>query len=161
MLEMNRKAITLFGRLFGVEKSTVWIGNEKYLTRWILYVGGGTLRLHKFWRGDDGRASHTHPWWFITFPLAPYIEDVYRQGIWKGRRVVKAFRPHFRSAKFEHIVISRAVQKVDTDMFAVATLPYWARDPRPFYTIVISGHRSNAWGFYPEPGLFIYWRDYK
>lgn len=131
-------------RWWGFERSTVAHEGRKYLDRWILYVGGGTLRLHKFWRGDDDRASHTHPWWFWTFPLSSYVERVFSQGVELGSRVVRAGRPHFRSASFEHIVVGRL-----------------GGSTKPFWTIVISGTRVNAWGFYPKPGEFIYWKEYQ
>lgn len=132
------------GRSFGFERSTIWIGHEKYLDRWIIYFGWGTLRLHKFWRGDDVRASHTHPWKFWTFPLTTYEEDVYHRGTWMRTKRVQRFRWHARSADFEHIVMGRAD---------------W--NGKPFYTLVITGDRTNKWGFYPRPGEFIYWRDYR
>jgi hypothetical protein len=141
---MKRYTIDIGDWRFGVEKSTVVIDGLQYLTRWILYCGG-TLRLHKFHRGDDDRASHTHPWWFITFPLSAYVEDVFHRGKWAGRRTVKPFRFYYRESGFEHIVAGR----------------YPRRDRRPFYTIVITGHRTNLWGFYPKPGKFISYLDYK
>jgi len=159
---MWRKTIGKAGRLWGVEKSTVYIDGAKYLTRWILYVGFGTLRLHKFWRGDDDRASHTHPWWFITIPFASYGEYLFEKGLVRQQsarwphgpvvRIVRAWRPHFRRATFEHRVIGRLRQEARL---------LWYVDPRPFYTLVITGPRTNAWGFYPEPDKFVPWRDYK
>lgn len=132
------------GRAFGFERSTIWIGVQKYMDRWIIYFGWGTLRLHKFYRGDDERASHTHPWRFWTFPLTDYLEAVYERGEFKRLNVVRAFRIHERPATYEHIVIGRE-GCID----------------KPFYTLVLSGERTNAWGFYPRPDEFIPWRDYR
>jgi len=123
---------------FGLEHSLIG-DTEKYLERWIIYVGGGTLRLHKFWQGDDDRAPHDHPWWFVTFPLRSYEEIVVENAV-KIRRTVKAFRFHYRSAKFRHIVIGAG---------------------KPFYTFVITGTRTNAWGFWPGSETFIPWREWK
>lgn len=145
----------------GVEKSTV-LGRDgsKYLTRWIVYLGAINLRLHKFWRGDDDRASHTHPWWFITIPFRPYRERVYVQGEHWETRVVPAWRPSFRRRDFEHIVVGAV--RVNVDRFANgATIRAWTHDPRHFYTFVIAGPKSNAWGFYKPDGTFIPWRQYK
>lgn len=159
MIKYHRTAYkTLRGRRFGYEHSTVSHDRtgEKYLERWILYGFGITLRIHKFYRGDDDRASHTHPWWFITFPLKSYLEDVYERGRHVAIREVKAFRLHYRPAQFEHIV-KFGVETVQDDMFAHG---YWRPYRKPFYTLVLTGNKSNEWGFYPEPDHFIHHRSY-
>ena len=109
---------------------------EPYLERYILWFGG-TVRLHKFWRSDDDRALHDHPWWFITFPLATYHE-------WREDKngnseyvEVKRFRFHFRSATYKHqVVISK-----------------------PAWTFIISGGHIREWGFWPN-GFFIHWKEF-
>ena len=108
-----------------------------------------------FYRGDNDSASHTHPWWFITFPLTGYLEKLFRQGTELGIRYVKPFRFHYRPADFEHYVISGAREVNDP-------IPCWAMVRKPFYTLVITGGKQpEEWGFYPEPGKFIYWKDFK
>jgi hypothetical protein len=143
-----------FGRWsFGFEHSLIWRNEAKYLERWIMYIGAFTLRLHKFWAGDDDRAPHDHPFWFITFPLRSYVEDVYEDywlsslpPRWKPRiKVVRAFRPHFRPASHKHIVIGAL------------------HGPMPFYTIVLSKFIQPEWGFWPDPDTFVHftkWNDY-
>lgn len=139
------------GHWFGFERSRLVVGGELYMDRWILYFGG-TLRLHKFYRGDDDRASHTHPWNFWTFPLTTYFERVYRHGVLVDSvNAVKAFRLHYRPADYEHIVMGSFIFE--------GCMP--GEEPKPFYTIVISGPRTNSWGFYPQPGHFVYWRNYR
>jgi hypothetical protein len=156
MNSLRRWCVGPPGRLFGFERSTIHINEQKYMDRWIVYFGFGTLRLHKFYRGDDDRASHTHPWWFVTFPLSAYIESVYAQGVWLRDRTVRAWRPHFRSSKFEHIVLRAAPRHCDGNC-KPGKCPVTA----PFWTIVLSGQRVNAWGFYPMPRHFIPWREYR
>jgi hypothetical protein len=147
------RGIEVAGRRTGFDRSTLHIGDEKYMDRWILYVWGYTLRLHKFYRGDDNRASHTHPWWFVTFPLATYCEQRARQGTREPHwHIVKAFRFHYRPADFEHFVISGITETRSN---------YWQGHLRPFYTIVLTGPMRSSWGFYPEPGKFINWADWK
>lgn len=158
MLQLKR--FGMFNRPLGLpwigfERSTVWIGLLKYLDRWIVYDGLGTLRLHRFWRGDDDRASHTHPWWFITFPLCGYMERTFDKGVPTGTRYVAPFRFHFRPANFEHIVLYGVRPRA---MFGIV-LHEIVR--KPFWTLVITGNKTNAWGFYPKPGVFIPWREYK
>ena len=58
---------------FGWTHDLVFDNEEAYLERWIIWCGF-TLRLHKFHKGDDDRAFHDHPWWFITLPLRSYTE---------------------------------------------------------------------------------------
>lgn len=148
-----RIGLKIFGQLWCLERSTVWVGPVKYLTRNIIYAFGGTLRLHKFWRGDDDRASHTHPWNFWTFPLANYLEQRFNHGGCIGTYRVQAWRWHARSCFHEHIVLGREKAHLD---FSFEPL-----DPRPFYTIVVTGPKINEWGFYPEPNKFIHWRSYE
>lgn len=133
------KGFDLFGRRWGFDRSTVYVEKEKYLDRWILYVNGYTLRLHKFYRGDDDRASHTHPWWFITFPLSDYVENIYCAGGFVDWRIVRRLRFHFRDRHFEHYVVQKALPD------------------GPWWTIVLTGPKNNTWGFYPKPGEFVHW----
>jgi hypothetical protein len=145
---------TLWGRRFGVEFSRVLVGELPYLERWILYVGGLNFRLHKFYRGDDERAPHDHPWWFVTFPLSSYTEmvprAVYHEGyggfwMWEmDQNVVRRFRFHYRPGEYKHYVVGRLDGK-----------------QKPFWTFVIAGDRSRKWGFWTSPTMFIYWRDWK
>ena len=128
----------------GPEYSSVRIGDEKYLDRFIFYFFG-TIRLHRFWRGDDDRAPHNHPWWFVTLPFTSYVEKVYdiEDGRYLGERLVKAWRFHFRPARYRHMVVGRADGK-----------------KAPFWTFVLTGRRSQAWGFWPNPNEFVAWRDW-
>lgn len=149
-----RRGFEVCGRKFALEASTV-VGlktKTRYLGRWFAYLGIGTVRLHKFYRGDNDRAPHTHPWGFWTFPLSTYLEHRFENGVSKGLHEVKAFRFHYRPATFEHIVLGRVKRHWDfsKELF----------DPKPFYTIVIGGNKSNEWGFYPEPGKFVHHKDF-
>lgn len=143
----------LFDRRFGLETNTVFINGARYLDRWILYVGGPCIRLHRFWRGDDDRAVHNHPWLFWTLPLADYTEVVEEQNVnantgefeagsyFKRHGLVRAWRLHKRPAKYRHFVVGRADGL-----------------PMPFWTIVFAASHSNKWGFWPTPYTFVYWR---
>lgn len=148
--------ITLRGVRFGLEYSRVGLPGTPYLDRYIAYAFGWTFRLHKFWRGDDDRAPHDHPWDFWTFPLRSYRETVetattfYCLGAGdityykRTDRTVKAFRLHFRPAKFRHIVRGRADGSA-----------------KPFWTFVVSRSPSNRWGFWPTPKVFVPYREWK
>jgi hypothetical protein len=148
---------TVRGRRFGFEYSRVGMARPgmrevPYLDRYIVYLGGLCVRLHKFWRGDDDRAPHDHPWNFWTFPLRSYNETVEELVIsddgaaceWRRRiNKVTAFRLHKRPAAYRHIVLGRADGST-----------------KPFWTFVITGRVINSWGFWPRPDDFVKWRDW-
>lgn len=149
--------VTVFGRRFGFQYSPIVHQNHgPYLTRWILYLGFFCLRLHKFYRGDHDRASHNHPWWFITFPLADYLEILYRHGKPFESRVVERFKFHYRPAAFEHVVKYK-VKRIEYEN----CFPIWVRSIESFWTIVIAGGKSQNWGFYKPDGTFIPYREYE
>ena len=85
-----------------------------------------TLRVHKFHKGDDDRAFHDFPWWFITLPLEPYLEKT-PEG---PQTMIQALRPHFRPASHQHIV-----QLIEE---------------RPVWTLILTGSKSSDWGFWHE-----------
>lgn len=156
MLDLRRWCITVGGNLVGFERSRVHIGGKPYLDRWIVYVGIGTLRLHKFWRGDDDRAPHDHPWPFVTFPLTTYYEKLSDETV----REVKAWRLHFRPSAVRHIVLGS--RYVSTSLYN--TTWYFGRTDKPFYTLVITGPRVRGWGFWPGDKYarsFVPWRLWK
>lgn len=141
---------------FGFEHSLIWRTETlKYLERWIIYVGAFTLRLHKFWSGDDDRAPHDHPFWFVTFPLHSYWERVYDEAQdWPGgrMRLVTAWLPHFRNKNFKHIVVgAHAPNPMGIPLVAYR---------KPFYTLVLSKFIQPNWGFWPEPGRFVHFTDW-
>lgn len=161
--------LTLLGKRFGPEWSRVTLYTGPYLDRFIFYVFGGTLRLHKFISGDDKRAPHDHPWWFVTFPFTSYKErywkhwtevqfgDSFHRASWKDdyvecHRVVKACRFHFRSANFRHIVVDRLDGKRLPD-----------GKMKPFWTFAVSGgvRKDRDWGFWPKPDQYISFREWK
>lgn len=126
----------------GLEVSTVRLDGQPYLLRLIVYVRNRTLRLHKFYRGDDDRAFHDHPWPFWTFPLcAGYVEKV--PGVAKRWRFewVRGWRLHRRPSSYQHIVVVGAKM--------------------PFWTIVVTGRKDRGWGFWPDPWRFVPYREWK
>lgn len=145
------------GRRFGYEQNRVHLltTGEAYLDRFIVYFGGPCVRLHRFWRGDDDRAVHDHPWDFWTFPLTDYLERLEDGSL----QIVRKFRLHYRPAEYKHFVIG----PVRPDWLELTKVPVWAalRDHDPFWTIVFAGFRRRKWGFWPDPNTFIYWRDWR
>jgi hypothetical protein len=129
------------GYTLGLERTVVQVGGKPYLGRWMVYVAGYSIRLHKFYKGDDMRAPHDHPWPFITIPLCKEYWELVPTEYASCRKYnrVRGWRPHYRPAKYRHIV-------VDPD--------------RPFWTIVLTGRKTNDWGFYPRPTKFVPWREW-
>lgn len=145
--------ITVRGLRYGVEHSLIEVHGVKYLERWIIYVGDWSLRLHKFWRGDDERAPHDHPFDFWTIPIGRgYWEQLPYPAPWTvngkvpwhfSTRFVKPWRIHFRLAAFKHVVVGANY------------------DEKPFYTLCVSHYVGRKWGFWKDSETFTYWRDWK
>ena len=108
---------------FGLSHDLVVEQTEPYLERWIFWCGF-SIRIHKFHKGDDDRAFHDHPWWFVTVPLKKYLELTPTQ----GTQTLKAGRPHYRKATHRHIV-----QLIDDN---------------PTWTLIITGLKERKWGFW-------------
>lgn len=142
---IHRWAKDIFGKRWGFERSCIVVGDVPYMDRWIVYIANRTIRLHKFYRGDDPVAPHDHPWDFWTFPLVGYKERVFRYDLqYRGHlQDVKPFRFHFREAEHRHIVIGRSDGK-----------------EKPFYTLVFTGQIRNMWGFWPKELEFVPWRQW-
>jgi hypothetical protein len=136
---------------FGLEVNTIHFVSgvrkgERYLDQFLLHLGLVTLRVHRFLQGDDGRAVHDHPFWFITFPLHGYYERYWDTASRLLRvRYVKPWRFHFRPAKHRHIVLLEPDQ----------VLPNGKRMRVPAWTFAIAGRYSRTWGFWPTPSEFI------
>ena len=109
---------------FGWTHDLVHDNQEAYLERWIIWCGI-TLRLHKFHKGDDDRAFHDHPWWFVTLPMQSYNELTPT-----GQNHVGAWRPHFRSSRHRHIV--------------------QLKQEKPVWTFIITGVKNKDWGFWED-----------
>ena len=110
---------------FGLSHDLVVEQTEPYLERWISCgICGFSIRIHKFHKGDDDRAFHDHPWWFVTVPLKKYLELTPTQ----GTQTLKAGRPHYRKATHRHIV-----QLIDDN---------------PTWTLIITGLKERKWGFW-------------
>ncbi len=110
---------------FGFSHDLVLENSDPYLERWIFWCGI-SLRLHKFHKGDDDRAFHDHPWWFITIPLRKYRELTPKN----PPKEIKAYRLYFRGSGHRHIVR------------LISTKPVW--------TLILAGRKTRDWGFWNE-----------
>ncbi len=134
---------------------TVMQGDKPYLLRWYIIPRNRffNIYLHKFLRSDEDRAMHDHPWWSVGMILeGSYLEYMplypasFRAG--SDRRTIavtrKAFRPVLRGPRHIHRV------KLFTGTFG---------EPRPVWTIFITGPRLREWGFWCPAG-FRDWREF-
>ena len=156
-----------FGRytVYGVDD------DEPYMTRYWF----GRLRLHIFHRGDNDPDPHDHPWDFWTFPLTSYVEEVIASDFadnvrshrsnWISheagyRRIVKAFRLHFRPATYTHRVIGRYAGWNKDFTGAMPTIDI---APGKIVTIVWRGGGGRKWGFLKNRDgqwCWIPWKEY-
>lgn len=122
-----------------------------YLVRYRLF----NVALHVFYRGDPDPDPHDHPFDFKTFPLAPYVEEVYIPDTGaKYTQVVPAFRWTKRKAEHCHRILGRYS---GLDEYTGYDRPQV--DAEVFFTIVVFKPRRREWGFYKNR-VWIQWRRY-
>ncbi len=119
----------------------------RYLTRYtllgdIVSKHATRLGLHHFWRGDEDRAHHNHPW---RFGVALILVGGYRESSFRGDAVVhKDFRPGQLNFLYP-------------DLFHRVEL----LDPRGCWTLILTGPVVQSWGFRAEPGAAVVpWREF-
>ncbi len=99
-----------------------------YARRWVLQFSFCSLRIHHFYRSDDDRAFHDHPWWFLTFILAGAYIDVSED----SQTMLKRGDFAFRRAEHKHTVRTDGV-----------------------WTFLITGAEVRTWGFWTKAGKFL------
>lgn len=123
--------------------------DNPYLLRWFLIPRNRLLNvyLHEFWRDDDDRALHDHPWLFnVSWLLrGSYIEHT----IEAGGIVVKSVR---RAGAFK-LRIGRAPHRLELPANV-------AGDKMKCWTLFITGPRVRQWGFYCMEKGWIHWKRF-
>lgn len=79
--------------------------DRPYLCRWYLMPRNRWLNiyLHQFWRDDDDRALHDHPWPSLSLLLRGFlVEHTVAAGGVHSRQVITEGRWRLRSARFAH-----------------------------------------------------------
>lgn len=152
--------------------------DQAYMTRLRL----GRPMIHIFYRCDYDD-PHDHPYGFWTFPLRSYVEEVFEpiensRKMRSYRRIVRAFRWHYRPAEHIHRIRGRYSGNVwgvhtmcmfpvpDTLADLINNTPSW----EPYYdeigtfvTLVWRGPETREWGFWKLRDLKWCWqrgRDY-
>ena len=94
-----------------------------YARRWVLNLGVCSLRVHHFYRSDDKRYFHDHPWWYITLVLWGSYTDV-SPG---GDVLLRLGSIATRRAEHQHTVVV---------------------GPRGVWTLLLTGPEKRKWGFW-------------
>lgn len=122
----NRKAGVTWGQ---------WIGRDEcpYMRRWVFNFGLGSLRVHHWYKSDDDRHLHDHPWWFVTVVLKGGYTDVSAADGFLDAEATRRY-DHLSagSVRFRRALHAHTVQV----------------DPGGCWTIMLTGRHSRDWGFY-------------
>lgn len=112
---------------------------EVYLERWqIGFLNWGSVKLHRIWRKDFGRALHDHPWNFTSLILTGgYQETLLRPGA-HGNRIVTKWSHPFQ-------LVRRTLR--DRHRINLIRNPCW--------TLVVCGPRRRTWGFWTDDKTFV------
>lgn len=131
-----------------------------YMTRTRL----GRLMYHVIYRRDDDD-PHDHPWWFVTFPLTSYVEEVTLRTVESFdrdigaiidpplvefvtfRRAVRAFHFHYREAHFIHRILGPWTGE-DVSQYPAAGGYERGVGTGTIRTIVWRGPEIREWGFW-------------
>lgn len=117
--------------------------DDPYMHRWYVIPKNRffNIYLHEFWRSDEPRALHDHPWWSLSVLLRGYLYDVteddvclYEWGSIKFRFANEAHRIVFGSAFYP---------------------PSRGRT----ISLFITGPRIREWGFLCPKG-WVHWKDF-
>lgn len=121
-----------------------------YLRRWALVAGLFSVRLHHFYRSDDARAFHDHPWWFVTLVLKGGYTDVSPCPDCGGTGMLWGEVPQIMCLTCEG-----STEKLDhlgpgSVRFRPALHRHTVRvDGGGVWTCILSGPNLRTWGFYP------------
>lgn len=135
--------------------------DDPYLLRWHLIPRNRffNVYLHNFWRSDDDRALHDHPWMNLSWLLVGEYDEVL-----PGISMVDETDPHFtkRDPAF-HLRARRregdAVLRLPSAAHRVALLKDARGRERQVWTLFITGPRVRRWGFWCPMG-WRFWKDF-
>lgn len=118
---------------------------DPYMHRWYILPRNRwfNLYLHRFWRSDDDRALHDHPWWNASLLLeGAYVEHTIERGGINRRERLEGGAIRFRPAKAAHRI------ELDRDEGGA---------PLSCVTLFATGPRIRDWGFHCPKG-WVPWR---
>ena len=118
---------------------------DRYLERWFVIPRNPlfNIYLHRFWRSDDDRALHDHPWWNLSLILSGgYVEHTIAAGGVNHRVERRSGAWAFR--------LGRAAHRIEL-------LPGLEGQT---ITLFITGPRFREWGFHCPDAGWRHWRDF-
>lgn len=128
---------------------------EKYLKRWYLFrFKSFSVFVHKFFKSDEDRALHDHPWNYIVIPTwrgyteysSNLVKKFFLFGVLKEIREEKTKRIYpiigirYRKSTYRH-----RVELINN---------------KPAWSIFIKFRKNRNWGFWPN-NEYIYWEDFR
>lgn len=133
--------MTWFEKLAASRKPDFVIGgsDDPYLERWWVIPRNRffNIYLHRFWRSDDDRALHDHPWFNVSYLLkGQYVEHTIRPG-----GVHRAIHYVAGNIKFRTPWAAHRIE--------VNEVPVWS--------LFVTGPVLREWGFHCPAG----WRPWK
>ncbi len=155
---IHRRLVRWANRIILRRRPDVIIGghDRPYLARWFVIPRNPlfNIYLHEFYRSDDDRALHDHPWFNVSVLLdGQYVEHTISAGGIHRRTLRQAGELKLRSPwaahRIELLTIAHFVRsQPDNDT------------PLPCTTLFITGPRLRAWGFHcPDQG-WIHWKRF-
>lgn len=146
---IHRRLVRWAMRILLRRKPDVIIGGHErpYLARWFVIPRNPlfNIYLHEFYRSDDDRALHDHPWVNLSVLLdGEYIEHTIAAGGIHRRTLRQAGELKLRSPWAAH--------RIELLTEPVGCLPVT--------TLFITGPRVRHWGFHcPDQG-WIHWKRF-
>jgi hypothetical protein len=130
-----------------------------YLLRWWLIPRNPVFNiyLHQFWRSDDDRALHDHPWVNMSIVLeGGYIEHTIAAGGIHSKAPRNAGDVVLRSPRRAHR-IELLTRRIVTNEDGKRT---WTTKELPCWTLFITGPRLRTWGFHCPDRGWVDWRAF-
>lgn len=117
-------------------RTIVNCNREPYLKRWYVFrTNPFAIFIHRFFRSDEDRALHDHPWSFITFIIWRGYNEYQADGVHRRWPLTVHYRPATHRHRVELI------------------------DGKPCWTIVFRFREHRMWGFWEKSG-FIPWNKW-
>ena len=117
-----------------------------YMRRWALLLGLFSLRVHHFYRSDDDRAFHDHPWWFVTLVIKGGYTDVSYCPVCKGYggsdQATHCLVCSDTGTKLDHLTAGSVRYRPALHQHTVRT------DPGGVWTVILTGPNRRVWGFW-------------
>jgi hypothetical protein len=115
-----------------------------YMRRWALLFGVGSIRLHHWYRSDDKRAPHDHPWGFVTVVLRGSYTDVSFPLVpWTWSRATGSPSPGVLWGERRDVLRAGSVRRRPAQHVHTADVAAGG-----CWTLVLTGPNRRVWGFW-------------